>query len=66
MTLEKILQTHLANKKLDCYTAVVLARRDLENHDIKSAIFRLAQETDKLRPYDPVLVKFVLDHYMKS
>jgi hypothetical protein len=50
----------LNREDLECYTVVVLARRDIdENRDVKTALARLRVDADKLRMVSPKLYAIV-------
>jgi len=51
---------NLLTEDLNIYTAVVMARKDLQNGDFESAISRLKIDADKFRINHANLYKFIL------
>ena len=60
VVLIELIDQHAALKEL---TVVRMARKDLENGNIKSAIFRLAVDLDKIRDICPELYRYVDERY---
>lgn len=53
------LRIHLDNPDLDILTAVVMARRDLENGLVNSAVARLKVDLDKIRMHSTELYMYI-------
>jgi hypothetical protein len=61
------LMDELDREDLQVYTVVVLAARDMENHnDVASALSRLKVDADKLRMVSPKLYDIVMAQYKNA
>jgi hypothetical protein len=56
----KEISDRLRHPSLMCYTVVVMALKDISNHDYNSAIARLRVDADKIRAVDKILYKMII------